>query len=100
VGPYVWCVIGVVMGWLATVVGRQGDFIVRVESVLVGVFGAFVGGEFLASMLLQPAPKGAGLTAGPVLFAVAGALVGLLLLHIMRRAVGPLKAGKKRSRSA
>lgn len=97
-GPYVWCVIGVVMGWLATVIGGQASFILRVESVLVGIFGAFLGGEFFSSVLLKPEVKGAGLTLPPVLLSLTCAALALFLLYAMRNAVGPLKAGKKRQR--
>jgi hypothetical protein len=98
VGPYVWCVIGAVMGWVAVVIGGQATFILRVESVLVGVFGAFLGGDFAAAGLLPPAVKGAGLTMPAVLLAIGGAGLSLLLLFVMRKAVGPLKQSKKRNR--
>jgi uncharacterized membrane protein YeaQ/YmgE (transglycosylase-associated protein family) len=97
--PIVWCVIGAVVGWLATVVARNTNVTLRIESVLVGVFGAFVGGEFLASMLLPAVVKGAGIAMPAVGLSVGCALVAVFLLAWMRKSVGPLKVGKKRSRS-
>ncbi|WP_298929563.1 hypothetical protein [uncultured Ramlibacter sp.] len=69
----------------------------RVEEVLVGVFGAFIGGEFLSAMLHtkgDPAQSFA-LQLG---LAVAGAVVMLTLLAWMRRSVGPMRNSKSRAR--
>jgi hypothetical protein len=67
-----------------------------VEAVLVGVFGAFIGGEFLADMLggaVTAANPGFGFGARIMLAAAsAAALVGLLAA--MRKAVGPMRGGK------
>lgn len=97
-GPYVWCAIGAVLGWLFTLMATDSDFILRVEAIGVGVFSAFIGGEFVAPMLLPPAVKGEGLPMPAIALAVAGAVLGLFLLAWMRKAVGPLKRGKKRTR--
>lgn len=67
--------------------------VARVEELLVGVFGAFVGGEFVTPMLAGGAPP--GFTALGLLNAVAAASVLLVLLAGMRRAVGPMRARKK-----
>lgn len=69
----------------------------RVEEVLVGIFGAFVGGEFLADVV-----RGAALPASQsftvkLALAAASACVMLTVLALLRRAVGPMKAGKSRS---
>jgi uncharacterized membrane protein YeaQ/YmgE (transglycosylase-associated protein family) len=99
-GLYVWCVIGVVLGWLAIMASGETQFILRIESVLVGIFGSYFGGEFLATTLLHPADKGAGLSGAAVGMALGGSVVSLVLLRVMRKAVGPLKQSKKRGRES
>jgi uncharacterized membrane protein YeaQ/YmgE (transglycosylase-associated protein family) len=94
-GPYVWCAVGIVLGWLSGGFGSGTGLTERLESVAVGIFGAFLGGEFLPAMVLKKA-AGAGLDAGTVSMGIAGAVVALLLLRWMRHAVGPLKTRKKK----
>ena len=72
--------------------GTRG-LVPRLEEVAVGVFGAFLGGEFLVTMVAGPAPGGAFRMAALV-SALAGALVMLTVLKMMRKAVGPLRHGK------
>ena len=62
------------------------------------MFGAFIGGEFIASYVLKPA-LAKSINPSTIGMAVAGAVVCLVLLKLMRRAVGPMKNTKKRSRS-
>ena len=95
-GPYAWCAIGAVVGWLAVMAGGEKDFVKRVESVAVGIFGAFIGGEFIPSVFMQAAPKGAGLALPAITLAIVCSVAGVLLLRLMQKAVGPLKPGKKR----
>ncbi|QJW85820.1 GlsB/YeaQ/YmgE family stress response membrane protein [Ramlibacter terrae] len=65
---------------------------VRVEEVCVGIFGAFIGGEFLPSVLGNaPGFNGMSLAMG-----VAGAAVMLVLLKLMRRKVGPMRNSRSR----
>ncbi|HEY8050521.1 MAG TPA: hypothetical protein VIE63_15215 [Ramlibacter sp.] len=99
-GPYVWCVIGAIVGALAIMLGGETDFVRRVESVGVGVFGAFIGGQFLPTMFLPAAPQGAGLGMPAVALAIGCAIFAVFLLRVMRKAVGPMKTGKKRNRNA
>lgn len=65
----------------------------RAEDVLVGVFGAFIGGEFFSTLLQgAKAAETFGMTG---LLAAAGTSVALmLLLGVMRKAVGPLRNRK------
>lgn len=95
-GPYLWCALGAVLGFAASRMVQPQGFTPMVESMGVGVFGAFVGGEFLSSVVLVSPPGGPGITAASVAMGVAGAVVCLLLLALMRHAVGPMKAHKKR----
>ncbi len=97
IAPYVWCVIGAILGFLASLSGGEGTIVMRIESVLVGVFGAFLGGEFIAVYLLSPAMQ-KSINAATVGMAIGGAVVALGLLMAMRKAVGPMKAGKSKRR--
>jgi uncharacterized membrane protein YeaQ/YmgE (transglycosylase-associated protein family) len=97
-GPYVWCAVGALLGFTASRLTPQG-FGPMVESILVGVFGAFIGGEFLPSMFPVLRPAGSGISPGTVAMAAGAAVVCLLLLGAMRRAVGPMKPHAKKHRS-
>lgn len=66
------------------------------ENVLVGMFGAFIGGDFVASMLNGGVVNDQDFTLGALGLAVASAVVMLVLLRLMRGAVGPLRSGKKK----
>ncbi len=97
IDTYIWCAIGAVLGFLmGTIKGGETTQIMRIEEVLVGVFGAFLGAEFMSDMLRAKgdAVQGFGVKFG---LAVFGAVVFLGLLALMRRKVGPLKNGKKKS---
>lgn len=72
--------------------GTQGT-VSRIEEVLVGVFGAFIGGEFVADMLSGGKSTGQfSMTA--LATAIGGAVVLLMLLRVMRKAVGPLRSSR------
>lgn len=87
---------GAVVGLLAgTVMGSNGR-IVRIEDMLVGVFGAFIGGEFLPSVLAAPGAAAPGFSGLALIGGIGGAAVLLVLLRWMRGAVGPLKNSKSR----
>jgi uncharacterized membrane protein YeaQ/YmgE (transglycosylase-associated protein family) len=90
---YLWGAIGAVAGWLAgTVMGSRGK-VQRLEEVLVGIFGASIGAPVLGDMLQagKPVP---GFTAGALAGAIVGAIALLLLLRVMRGAVGPMRVRK------
>lgn len=93
IDSYIWALVGGALGGLAGALQADKGHVYRIESVLVGVFGAFVGGDFLVAMLFGPA-AGMGVGLG---MAVLGAVVMLALLSVMRRAVGPLRPAKKRT---
>jgi uncharacterized membrane protein YeaQ/YmgE (transglycosylase-associated protein family) len=107
-----WCAVGAGIGWLAGLISNRGTAMTRVEEVLVGIFGAFAGGEFLYSLMTAPAVAaappvlGAKVVEAPFVFSimafamgVAGAIAMLLLLTVMRKAVGPMRAGKSKTES-
>ncbi|MDB5859865.1 MAG: hypothetical protein JWQ76_3554 [Ramlibacter sp.] len=71
--------------------------ITRIEEVLVGVFGAFIGGDFLMSQINGPTAV-SSMSASTVGMAVAGAAVMLVLLRLMRGVVGPMRNSKSRAK--
>jgi uncharacterized membrane protein YeaQ/YmgE (transglycosylase-associated protein family) len=91
---YLWCVVGAIAGALFGLVAGSRGTVARLEEVGVGVFGAFIGGEFVASMLLPAAATPGDFRAPALGTAIGGALFMLLLLKTMRKAVGPLRNGK------
>lgn len=95
IDSYLWIFVGGALGGLAGAVQADKSTVFRIESVLVGIFGAFVGGDFLVAMLWGP--KAGGVSAVGLAMAVVGAVVMLALLSVMRRAVGPMRPAKKRA---
>ena len=95
IDSYIWVLVGGALGGLAGALPGDRSKVHRIESVLVGVFGAFVGGDFLVAMLWGPAQG--GFSGIGLAMAVVGAVVMLTLLSVMRRAVGPLGPSKKRA---
>ena len=90
---YIWCAIGAAVGWLAGAMLGSKSRLQRIEELLVGVFGAFIGGEFVADVFHIGTPR-AGLSVASAGMALLGAIVMLGLLKMMREAVGPLRPGK------
>lgn len=86
---------GALLGWLVGRTMADGGKVVMIESILVGVFGAFIGGEFIASML-NSGVIATEFKISSLAISVTCAVVMLLLLRLMRRAVGPMKASKKK----
>lgn len=68
--------------------------VTRIEEVLVGVFGAFIGGEFVTAML-NSGKEQPNFTMIGLANAVGGAVALVILLAVMRRAVGPMQSRKK-----
>jgi uncharacterized membrane protein YeaQ/YmgE (transglycosylase-associated protein family) len=93
INSFIWVAVGAVIGALSGVLMGSGTKVLRIEEVVVGVFGSFIGGEFVAAMLNDgKTPEGFTVTA--LLTSVAGAVVMLVLLRTMRAAVGPLRSKK------
>ena len=68
-----------------------------IENVLVGMFGAFIGGDFVAAQF-NGGVVATTFTVPGMLIAIAGAIVILLLLRLMRKLVGPQRNSKSISR--
>jgi uncharacterized membrane protein YeaQ/YmgE (transglycosylase-associated protein family) len=97
INPYIWCAVGAVLGLLAGAFMGTSARVARIEEVLVGMFGAFIGGEFVTAMINGGKPVET-FTMGGLLNAVVSAAVILALLRAMRRKVGPMRPHKKISR--
>jgi hypothetical protein len=111
---FIWGFVGAALGWLVGSMAGDGTLTVRIEYVLVGIFGAFIGAEFLGSVFTAAAvapvaAAGVAKTFGPaavaapsvftiggLALAVLGAGVLLGALALMRKAVGPLNARKRK----
>ncbi len=98
INPYIWCLVGGAVGWLVSQAAGGGRALL-IENVLVGVFGAFVGGDFIVSSLNGGVVNDTDFKFSSLLMALAGAVVMLLALRLMRKLVGPMRAGKSRKRS-
>jgi uncharacterized membrane protein YeaQ/YmgE (transglycosylase-associated protein family) len=68
-----------------------------IESILVGMFGAFIGGDFVAAQF-NAGVVATTFTVSGLVLAVAGAIVILLLLKLMRKMVGPQRNSKSTTR--
>jgi uncharacterized membrane protein YeaQ/YmgE (transglycosylase-associated protein family) len=98
INPYIWCAVGAAVGFAAGLMMNSDGKTLLVENALVGVFGAFIGGDFVVAMLSPGVVNDKVFSIRSLMFAVAGAVVMLVLLRLMRSAVGPLRAGKRKPR--
>jgi len=87
-------IIGYVMGMLMSNTGR----IHLIENVLVGVFGAFIGGDFVVAMMNKGIVNDKDFSIRSLAMAVTGAVVMLLILKLLRHVVGPMQAAKRKVR--
>ena len=77
-----WIVVGLIAGWLASMVMRGGGYGL-IGDIIVGAVGALIGG-FLASTLLKIPNAVNGINITSILVAFVGAVILLAIL----RAVG------------
>ena len=82
----IWCVIGLIAGWLASMVVGGGFGLVG--DIIVGIVGAFIGGAIFRA-LGEGQPGG---FAGTVIVAFIGACVLLLLLRAISRGRARVRA--------
>ncbi len=97
INPFIWCAIGAAIGWLSTRMTKTPSGTAVIENVLVSMFGAFIGGDFVAAQFNGGVVATTFTVPGMVL-AVVSAVVILLLLKLMRKLVGPQRNGKSNSR--
>ena len=98
INPYIWCAVGACVGWFSGLFMKSDGRIVMIENVLVGVFGAFIGGDFVVAMITKGPVSDNVFSVRSLAFAVAGAAVMLLVLRLLRSKVGPMRAAKAKPR--
>ncbi|AMK23178.1 GlsB/YeaQ/YmgE family stress response membrane protein [Sphingomonas histidinilytica] len=80
-GIIMWLIVGGVIGWLASLImrtdGQQGIIL----NIVVGIVGAFIGGLILARGEINNAP----LTITTFLVSLAGAVILLAIVNLVRR---------------
>lgn len=80
-GLIMWLTVGGIIGWLASLImqtdGSQGI----IANILVGIVGAFIGGMLLSRGDINNAP----LTVTTFLVSLAGALILLAVVNLVRR---------------
>jgi uncharacterized membrane protein YeaQ/YmgE (transglycosylase-associated protein family) len=79
------------------VVMQSGGRVLLIENMAVAIFGAFVGGDFVVAMLNHGVVNDKDFHASSLGFAVAGAVGMVILLKLMRMAVGPMRASKSKA---
>jgi uncharacterized membrane protein YeaQ/YmgE (transglycosylase-associated protein family) len=88
INPYIWCAVGAIVGWLAGVIMKSKGTVMLAENIGVAIFGAFIGGDFLAAMLNKGVINDTVFSFQSLLIAIGGAATALLLLKLMRGSVG------------
>lgn len=79
-GIIIWIVIGLIAGWLATLIlGGRGGLL---HNLAVGLLGAIVGGFIFQKLNIHPMPG----FAGDLITATIGAVIFLFLCRAIRRA--------------
>lgn len=90
---FIWCGVGLLAGGIAILLlGAQG-LVHRIETMAVAVFGAFIGGDFLGAQF-GGGPADTSFRVSSLALALAGSVVMLVLLRLMRRSVGPMRPHK------
>jgi uncharacterized membrane protein YeaQ/YmgE (transglycosylase-associated protein family) len=93
INVYIWCAVGAFAGWLSSRLMQAPARSAQIENVLIGMFGAFIGGEFVSVQVSGPSVA-TGLHVSSLMLAIAGAAVMLLLLNLMRKLFGPMHKSK------
>lgn len=86
--------VGALLGGAACLFAGTREKILILENLGVGVFGAYIGGDFVAAILSRGKTNDTVFSMGSLGLAVGGALVALALLRLMQRAVGPMQRSK------
>ncbi len=79
-----WLVIGLIAGWLASVVMGRGGYGI-VGDIIVGVIGAFIGGVIARALGLFGPAANDPISWGSLIFAIIGAII---LIAIVRALAG------------
>ena len=89
--------VGALIGAAAAMAVPGLGKVAMIESVLVAVFGAFIGGDFLVAMFSDTVVSENVFRMSSLGMAVAGAVVMLVALRLMRGAVGPMRNSRSKS---
>ncbi len=84
-GILAWIIVGLIAGWLASLIVRGGGYGI-VGDIIVGIVGALIGG-FLASALFGITNPVNGLNIESIIVAIIGAVILIVIL----RAVAPAR---------
>jgi uncharacterized membrane protein YeaQ/YmgE (transglycosylase-associated protein family) len=98
INSYIWCAVGALIGWLSVFLMKRDGRGALIENILVGVFGAFLGGDFLVSVMNKGVVNDKDFHIGSLGLAVAGAVVMVVVLGVMRGKVGQIKVSKNKQR--
>ena len=80
-GILAWLVVGLIAGWLASMVMRGGGYGL-IGDIIVGIVGALIGGFLAANLLNMPnAVNGINITS--ILVAFVGALILIAILRMV-----------------
>ncbi|MBI2771838.1 MAG: GlsB/YeaQ/YmgE family stress response membrane protein [Burkholderiales bacterium] len=88
---------GAGVGFLAGLMMKSDGRTLLVENILVGVFGAFMGGDFIVSLINGGVVNDKDFKASSLAMAVVGAVTTVAILRLMRHVVGPMRAGKAKA---
>lgn len=80
-GIILWLVIGGVIGWIASMLMRTDGQQGIVLNIIVGIVGAFIGGMIFSGGSIN----NAGLTLTSFLVSLAGAVILLAIVNLVRR---------------
>jgi uncharacterized membrane protein YeaQ/YmgE (transglycosylase-associated protein family) len=80
-GLLAWLVVGLIAGWLASMVMRGGGYGL-IGDIIVGIVGALIGG-FLAANLLNMPDAVNGINVTSILVAFVGALILIAILRMV-----------------
>jgi uncharacterized membrane protein YeaQ/YmgE (transglycosylase-associated protein family) len=80
-GLLAWLVVGLIAGWLASMVMRGGGYGL-IGDIIVGIVGALIGG-FLAANLLNMPDAVNGINVTSILVAFVGALILIAILRLV-----------------
>ena len=80
-GILAWLVVGLIAGWLASLVMRGGGYGL-IGDIIVGVVGALIGG-FLAATLLKIPNAANGINVTSIFVAFIGAVILIAILRMV-----------------
>lgn len=80
-----WLVVGLIAGWLASMVMKTNAQQGMLADIIVGILGAFIGGWVLGVLNIAP-PTPNALNLVSIFTAFVGAIILLAILRVVRRA--------------